>query len=93
MDKIGSEARGLKSDYNNLIHLCPSCHRQLHHGKAEDVKNMIDTIYRANRDWFDNKLLSYAEKDEYSDVLKWIYYIYDRERKKNKYELLSKSKI
>ena len=54
---------------------------------------MIDTIYRANREWFDNNLLSYAEKDKYSDVLEWIYYIYNLERKKNNYELLSKSEI
>lgn len=92
LDKINSkEARKLKKDHNILIHLCPICHRQLHHGKAEDVKNMIDTIYYANREWFDNNLLSFAEEDKYSDVLEWIYYIYNCERKKYKYELVSKS--
>lgn len=93
LDKIGLEAKWLKSDYNNLIHLCPICHRQIHHGKVEDVKNMIDEIYFANKEWFDNNLLSYAEKDKYSDVLEWAYYIYNHERKKNNYELLSKPVI
>ena len=93
MDKKGSETKWLKTDYNNLIHLCPICHRQIHHGTAEDVKNMIDEIYDKNKKWFDGKLKKYAGQDNYLDVLKWIYHIYDRERCKNNYEELSKSEI
>lgn len=73
--------------------MCPNCHNQLHHGTAEDVKSMIDEIYSENQKWFDNNLKEHAKQDGYSDVLEWVYHIYDDERAKNGYELLSTSKI
>lgn len=88
LKKIGEEATWLENDHNNLVHLCPICHRKIHHGIVEDVREMIDEIYSANAVWFDKNLSKYAKKDGYSEVREWIYYIYNQEREKNKYELL-----
>lgn len=93
LNKKGQDTKWLENDHNNLIHLCPNCHRQLHHGTAEDVKSMIDEIYSENQKWFDNNLKEHAKQDGYSDVLEWVYHIYDDERAKYRYELLSTSKI
>ena len=78
----------LKYDDHNLIFLCPNCHRQLHHGLAEDVKKMLNIIYEKNKEWFDKELLSFAKADGYNDIISWIYMIYNKERQKNNYELL-----
>lgn len=88
LKKLGADAKWLETERNNLIHLCPICHRQLHHGIAEDVKKMIDEIYAANEKWFEDNLQKYAEMEGYSDVKAWIYYIYNEERKKNRYALI-----
>lgn len=78
----------LVSEPNNLIRLCPTCHAQLHHGKVEDVVQRLNMIYEGNKEWYDENLIAYARRDNFDDVLSWIYAIYNEERKKNSYELI-----
>ena len=78
----------LQKDSNNLIHLCPVCHRKIHHGKMEDVKSMVDSIYKSNKDWYDKVLSVYAHDKGYNQVIDMIYDTYNDERKKNNYEII-----
>ncbi|HJD47233.1 MAG TPA: hypothetical protein H9909_10365 [Candidatus Mediterraneibacter norfolkensis] len=85
---IGAEK--LRKDCHILINLCPVCHKQMHHGRAEDVRELVHLMYEANAEWCNENLKEYAENDGFSDVEKWILHTYDSQRKHNKYELLLK---
>ena len=74
---------------NNGICLCPTCHKRLHHGKAEDVVKRLQMIYENNKKWFDDTLLTHANRDGFDSVLPWLCNIYNLERKKNHYELIA----
>lgn len=78
----------LRDNKANLIYLCPCCHKQIHHGKAEAVRNMIHLIYNSNAVWFDESFKEYAKTDGEDDVERWIMSIYDLQRKHDKYETI-----
>lgn len=82
------EAKWLKDHPNNLIRLCPNCHRQLHCGKAKDVIERLDMIYENNKEWYDKNFLLYAQESGYNNVIQWIYDIYNEERKVKHYDLI-----
>lgn len=68
----------VNKDYN-IFHLCPTCHKQIHHGKNEVKKYMINHLYnkeKASYDKFfkDNK--NDKELMKYKNVLEWLYNIY-----------------
>lgn len=36
-------------DHNNIYSLCPTCHSQIHHGKSEDQKVLIETLFKKRK--------------------------------------------
>ena len=40
--------------YANIIGLCPNCHRQLHFGKQDEIRDILKPIYTARADRFHN---------------------------------------
>ena len=45
-------------------------------------RNLIKKVYEANKTWYDNNLIKYANEDGFSCVKDWIIHIYDIERAK-----------
>lgn len=65
----------------NKIWLCAKCHRQIHHGSKEEVKQMIDDILSYIKKSENGKNLLLELKKEinagtYNDVKEWIYSMY-----------------
>ncbi len=72
IDKIVNE------DYN-IFHLCPTCHKQIHHGKKEVKRYMINHLYnkeKASYDKFFENNKDDKELMKYKSALEWLYSIY-----------------
>ena len=42
--------KGLSLDRSyNIVSLCPNCHRNIHHGKKEDIGNLLEQLYKVKR--------------------------------------------
>lgn len=53
--------------YANIIGLCPNCHRQLHFGKQDEIRDILKPIYTARADRFHNSGIILS-KDEFLAV-------------------------
>lgn len=58
-------------DPENIISMCPLCHRRIHHGTAEDVSEMIDLLYNAKKGFLEEKNIEDFIGND-TDVLQWI---------------------
>lgn len=56
--------RKLRNDKHNLFNLCPCCHKQIHHGKAADVKEKLDV-----EKWIMSIYELQREHDKYDRIL------------------------
>jgi len=68
----------VKKDYN-IFHLCPTCHKQIHHGKKEVKKYMISHLYNKEKNSYDEffeKNKNDKELKKYKNILEWLYSIY-----------------
>ena len=63
-------------DEKNLIYLCPMCHRRIHYGRKEDIRNMIDKIYQKNEKFYGDKFIKYAKLNGENTVKDWLYDMY-----------------
>lgn len=60
-------------DLKNKVYLCPMCHRKIHFSNRENVKKMLDELYKRNKDFLDEC----AQKVGETDTLKWLYEMYN----------------
>ncbi|MDE6435343.1 MAG: hypothetical protein K2L07_14075 [Lachnospiraceae bacterium] len=74
--KSFSEYKYAIKDDNNKFHLCATCHRQIHSGKNEDIKERIKILYETNKKWYDDTFFELAKKQGFLSVLEWIYSTY-----------------
>lgn len=59
---------------NNLINLCPYCHRMIHHGTPEVVSKMVEELYRQTKPFLDEfRLADYIDNE---DPLTWLKQMY-----------------
>ena len=70
------EIKYILGDNRNKFSLCPKCHREIHHGKKEDVKKKIDLLYKYQKEWYNEKFKLFAQEKGYITVLDWIYKMY-----------------
>lgn len=57
----------------NIMNLCPYCHRRIHLSTPEDVEKMVAILYREKKDFYDEMELN---KYVGSDVLGWLKKLY-----------------
>ena len=57
----------------NIFNLCPTCHREIHHGKDSIKKEKIAYLYNKNKSYFDN---NFTELKHGLATLEWLYEIY-----------------
>ena len=60
----------------NLVYLCPTCHRKIHYGNNRAIRSMIEKLYERNKNFYDTSFLRYAKADEAETVLNWLYKMY-----------------
>ena len=63
-------------DPNNKVYLCPTCHRKIHYGQAEDVKWMIDKLFEKGKEFYEGVFSEYAKDDGADSSLEWLYNMY-----------------
>ena len=65
----------------NEFYLCPMCHRIMHFGCIDEIKEKIDDLYSRGKNesgnLFENNFIEYAKADGYVSVKKWIYHLYN----------------
>lgn len=71
-------------DDNNLISLCPMCHREIHNASLNRRKELITFIYNSRDGEFKKKLKNVIGINDDKIVIEWIFRLY-----LNKAELLS----
>lgn len=59
---------------NNLINLCPYCHRKIHHATPDVVSEMVEELYRQTKPFLDEHNLS--EYIDGEDPLTWLKQMY-----------------
>lgn len=53
---------------DNIVSLCPNCHKKIHHGLVEEKQEMIETLYAKRKDYY----VLYGIKIDIKELL--IYY-------------------
>jgi len=57
---------------DNIINLCPNCHKRIHNGKKDDRKLMVTALYEKKKTEY-NKLLSKIKEVKDGEApLKWL---------------------
>lgn len=72
IDKIGERI----NYYENIVSLCPLCHKRIHQGALEDRYKMVKFLYEKNRKFYDNVLLESNLIKEKREALDFIFYLY-----------------
>ena len=76
--KIKNIDKIVDKDYN-IFHLCPTCHKQIHHGKKEVQRYMINYLYNKEKKSYDEFFEDNKNDKElmkYKNTLEWLYSIY-----------------
>ena len=76
--KIKNIDKIVEKDFN-IFHLCPTCHKQIHHGKNEVKKYMINHLYNKEKTSYDEFFEDNKDDKElkkYDNALEWLYSIY-----------------
>ena len=61
-------------DERNLVLLCPACHKEIHYGKKERVRKMLERLYKKNVDFYDSNIQKYTNG---KSILEWLFDMYD----------------
>lgn len=61
------------NDKRNLFKLCPNCHMEIHHGKLERRRTLINYLYKKEKSFFDENFQKLAKN---KTVLDWLYEMY-----------------
>lgn len=72
ISKYPSIATIIEKD-ENIFNLCPTCHREIHHGKDSIKKEKISYLYNKNKAYFDS---NFNELKHGLNTLDWLYEIY-----------------
>ncbi len=67
-------------DSGNKVYLCPTCHRRIHYGKKEDVREMLEHLYhrtKESRTFYEKCFTEYALGDDAGNALNWLFNIYN----------------
>ncbi|MDY0152515.1 MAG: HNH endonuclease [Candidatus Cloacimonas sp.] len=48
--KVYTESKVNLDCYQNIVSLCPNCHRSVHYGKKSDIKNILERLYNIRKD-------------------------------------------
>lgn len=70
---------------DNLIELCPICHREIHNGTFERRMELVITIYNSRSDSFKNRLKDVINIYDDSKVIEWIFELYLNSAEKRLY--------
>ncbi len=65
---------------SNKVYLCPTCHRKIHYGKKEDVREMLESLYHRTKEtkrFFERCFTEYATDDKAANALNWLFNIYN----------------
>ncbi len=94
-EKNDFEFQNIIDSPENIINLCPFCHRKIHHGTPEEILEMIELIYKDKESFLKENNMNQLIGEE--DILSWIKESYkantvnyNKKRKSKKYDVPDK---